>query len=110
TAAFVREAGSEGFDVVLDYVWGHPTEVLLEALTRHDVKIAASRTRLVEIGEMAGPTIALPAAALRSSGLELYGSGGGSVPHQAIFEAFPQVWALATAGKLRIKTGPVPLP
>lgn len=109
TAAFIREAGPKGFDVVLDYVWGHPTEVLLEGLTRHDVKIAASRVRLVEIGEMAGPTIALSAAALRSSGLELYGSGGGSVPHQAIFEAFPQLWALAISGKLRIKTEPVPL-
>jgi NADPH2:quinone reductase len=109
TDAFIREAGAKGFDVVLDYVWGHPTEVLLEALTRHDVKGAASRTRLVEIGEMAGPTITISAAALRSSGLELYGSGGGSVAPQAIVEAFPQVWALAIAGKLRINTEPVPL-
>ena len=109
TAAFIREAGPSRYDVVLDYVWGHPTEVLLAALTRHDVKAAASRTRLVQIGEMAGPTVALSAAALRSSGLELYGSGGGSVPPQAIFEAFPHVWALATRGKLRIQTEPVPL-
>jgi NADPH2:quinone reductase len=109
TAAVIREAGPGRFDVVLDYVWGHPTEVLLEALTRHDVKAAASRTRWVEIGEMAGATIALSAAALRSSGLELYGSGGGSVPYEAIFEAYPQVWALATSGKLRIQTEPVPL-
>jgi NADPH:quinone reductase-like Zn-dependent oxidoreductase len=107
--AFVREAGSNGYDVVLDYVWGHPTEVLLGALTRHDVKVAAGRTRVVEIGEMAGPTIALPAAALRSSGLELYGSGGGSVPHEAIFDAFPKMWALAADGKLRIETERVPL-
>jgi NADPH2:quinone reductase len=109
TDAFIREAGPTGFDVVLDYVWGHPTEVLLEVLTRHDVKGAASRTRLVEIGEMAGPTITISAAALRSSGLELYGSGGGSVAPQAILEAFPQVWALAIAGKLRINTEPIPL-
>jgi NADPH2:quinone reductase len=109
TTAFIREAGPRRFDVVLDYVWGHPTEVLLEALTRHDLKIAASRTRLVEIGEMAGPTVALSAAALRSSGLEIFGGGGGSVPHEAIFEAFPRLWALATSGKLRIKTEPVPL-
>jgi NADPH2:quinone reductase len=109
TAAFIREIDSKGFDVVIDYVWGHPTEVLVDAITRHDIKAAASRTRLVEIGEMAGPTVALPAAALRSSGLELYGSGGGSVPHQAIFEAFPKIWALAAEGKLRITTLPVPL-
>ena len=58
---------------------------------------------------MAGPTISLSAAALRSSGLELYGSGGGSVPHTAIFEAFPKVWALAAEGSLRIDTEPVAL-
>jgi NADPH2:quinone reductase len=109
TAAFVREADPRGFDVVLDYVWGHPAEIVLEALTRHDLKLAAARTRLVQIGELAGPMIALPAAALRSSGLELYGSGGGSVPHDVLFEAFPKLWALAVAGKLRIQTEPVPL-
>jgi NADPH2:quinone reductase len=107
--AFVREAGHKPFDVIIDYLWGHPTEVLLDALIGHDVKAGASRIRLVEIGEMAGPTITLPAAALRSSGLELYGSGGGSIPHSAIFDAFPQVWALAARGKLSIDTEQAPL-
>jgi len=107
--AFTREAGASGFDIVLDYLWGHPTEVLLEALTRHDLKVAAAKIRLVAIGEMAGPTLALSAAALRSSGLELSGSGGGSVPHQAIFEAFPKVWTLAASGTLRIRTETVAL-
>ena len=65
--------------------------------------------RLIEIGEMAGPTISLSAAALRSSGIEIYGSGGGSIPHTAIFDAFPQLWALAASGKLRIDTEPVSL-
>src|SRR5258708_4599334 len=96
TAAFIRQAGPRPFDVVLDYVWGHPTEVLLETLTRHDVKMAASRTRLVEIGEMAGPTIALSAAALRSSGLELYGSGGRRVAPPAPLLSLPSSIASAT--------------
>jgi NADPH2:quinone reductase len=109
TADFVREATHRRFDIILDYVWGHPTEVLLAALTGHNLKAESSRIRLVEIGEMAGPTISLSAAALRSSGLELYGSGGGSVPHTAIFDTFPQLWALAAAGKLRIETEPVAL-
>jgi len=107
--AFAREAAAKHVDVVLDFLWGRPTEILLEALTRHDVSAEASRTRLVEIGEMAGPVVSLPAAALRSSGLEIYGAGGGSVPHQVIFDTFPQVWALAAAGKLRVATEPVPL-
>ncbi len=109
TAAFTREASQKKFDIILDYVWGHPTEILLDALTGHDVKAKSSGIRLVEIGEMAGPTISLPAAALRSSGIEIYGSGGGSIPHTAIFDAFPKVWALAADGKLRIDTETVPL-
>jgi NADPH2:quinone reductase len=110
TAAFVREASHKNFDIVLDFLWGHPTEVLIDALTGHDLKAQSSRVRLVEIGEMAGPAISLSAAALRSSGLELYGSGGGgSIPHTAIFETFPQMWALAASGKLRIETEPVAL-
>jgi len=108
-AAFKREAGHKRFDIVLDYVWGHPTEVLLNALTGHDVMAESDTLRLIEVGEMAGPTISLPAAALRSSGIEIYGSGGGSIPHTAIFDAFPQLWALAAGGKLRIDTEPVPL-
>jgi len=109
TAAFIREAGHKRFDIVLDFLWGHPTEVLLHALTGHDLTVENTALRLIEIGEMAGPTISLPAAALRSSGIEIYGSGGGSVPHAAIFETFPLLWALAASGKLRIDTEPVRL-
>jgi hypothetical protein len=73
--------------------------VLLDALTGHDLKAESSRIRLIEIGEMAGPTLLLPAAALRSSGIEIYGSGGGgSIPPNAILETFPQLWALAAEG------------
>jgi NADPH:quinone reductase-like Zn-dependent oxidoreductase len=107
--AFSREALRGHFDIVLDYVWGHPTEVLLAALTGHDVRAESRGVRLIEIGEMAGPTISLPAAALRSSGIEISGTGGGSVPHSVIFDAFPKVWALAASGQLHIDTERVPL-
>ncbi len=108
--AFLREAKSSHFDIVLDYLWGHPTEVLLDALTGHDMRAVSSRVRLIEIGEMAGAAVNLPAAVLRSSGVEIYGSGGGGVvPLQAIFEAIPKVWSLAAQGKLRIDIEKVPL-
>ncbi len=110
TAAFVREADQRRFDIILDYLWGRPTTVLLDALTGHDVKAESSRIRLIEIGEMAGPTISLSAAALRSSRIEIYGSGGGgSIPHTAILETFPKLWALAAEGALRIDTEAVAL-
>ncbi len=101
--AFLRESNASHFDIVLDYLWGHPTEVLLGALTGHDTQAASGRVRLIEIGEMAGAAVNLLAAALRSSAVELYGSGGGGlVPPQAIFESIPQVWSLAAQGKLRM--------
>ncbi|MGC1371770.1 MAG: hypothetical protein WA824_06490 [Candidatus Sulfotelmatobacter sp.] len=58
---------------------------------------------------MAGPAISLPGAALRSSGLEIYGSGGGSVPKQAILEALPQIFEHAVQGTLKLETKKVPL-
>ncbi len=108
-ASFVGEASRRRFDIVLDYLWGHPTELLLNALTGHDVMAEGNAVRLVEIGEIAGPTISLSAATLRSSGIQIFGSGGGGIPHRAVFETFPQLWALAGSGKLRIDIEPVPL-
>jgi NADPH:quinone reductase-like Zn-dependent oxidoreductase len=102
-------AAKDGIDVVLDYLWGAPTEALLAALTGHDLAAESRGTRLIEIGSMAGPAISLPGAALRSSGLEIYGSGGGSVPRQAIMEAVPQIFEHAARGNLKLETKKVPL-
>jgi hypothetical protein len=66
--------------VVVDYLWGHPTEVLLDALTNHTLESRSSRTRLVQVGETAGPRVGLSASVLRSTGLEIMGMGTGSVP------------------------------
>jgi NADPH:quinone reductase-like Zn-dependent oxidoreductase len=99
----------DGIDIVLDYLWGAPTEALVAALTGHDLNAEPRTTRLIEIGSMAGPAISLPGAALRSSGLELYGAGGGSVPKQAIFEAVPQIFEQAAKGRLKVETRKVPL-
>jgi NADPH:quinone reductase-like Zn-dependent oxidoreductase len=78
--AFAAAAGERGFDVVADYLWGRPTEILLGALDRHDAEIRSGRTRLVQAGEMAGSQIALPASVLRSAGLEILGMGTGTMP------------------------------
>ncbi len=99
----------DGIDIVLDYLWGAPTEALLAALTGPDLMAEPHTTRLIEIGSMAGPTISLPGAVLRSSGLEIYGAGGGSAPKQAIFEALPQVFEHAARGALNLETKKVPL-
>jgi NADPH2:quinone reductase len=109
--AFAREAGETGFDVIIDYLWGPPTEALLAAITRRDLKPAASRVRLVEVGESAGATISLPAAALRSSRLEILGAGTGSAPAspEMWIEAIRQLLASVASGALRVDTERAPL-
>lgn len=109
--AFAHAAGDQGFDVIIDYLWGPPTEALLAAITQRNLTPATSRIRLVEVGESAGSAISLPAAALRSSRLEILGAGTGSA------SASPQMWAEAikqlmtnvASGKLHIDTERVPL-
>jgi NADPH2:quinone reductase len=108
--AFAREAGEMGYDVVIDYLWGRPTEVLLATFTHGDMTLRTSRIRLVEVGESAGPTISLRAGILRSSGLEIIGSGTGTVPPRELaLDAFNQVMARAASGELRVDTVQVPL-
>ncbi len=97
------------FDVVLDYVWGNPAECLLEAISQKGRGFAASRIRFVQIGESAGPTIALPAATLRSGGLELLGSGLGSVSIEEIFAAVAKFVKEAEKEPFQIKTTAAPL-
>lgn len=55
------------------------------------------------------PDIRLPAAVLRSSGLEILGSGGGNISYEAFFETFLKVWELASKGEVRVDAKPVPL-
>jgi hypothetical protein len=82
---------------------------VLAAITRKGLTHVAPRVRLIEVGESAGPTITLPAAVLRSSALEIYGSGAGTVPIDRVMEAIRQFIALAASGELHIDTEQVAL-
>jgi NADPH2:quinone reductase len=106
--AFAAEA-EKGIDVVIDYLCGRPTELLLEALTRGFSASGSRPTRLVEVGESAGKSITLPGATLRSIDLKLLGSGFGSVPLQQVLDAIPILFSLAAAGILNLPVEPVPL-
>jgi len=106
--AFAREAGDAGFDVIIDYVWGRPTETLLAAITRPEFAVVTKETRLVQVGESAGPTIALPAAVLRSTALTILGTAG--IPaREVLVDAMQQVMTRAARGELRMETERVPL-
>ena len=92
---FKQELAGAGVDVVLDYLWGGPAEMLLEAIAAKGVLQPGARVRYVQIGGSAGPAIALPAQTLRSCGLELLGSGLGSASMAEIRQAVAEFFAAA---------------
>jgi len=95
--------------VVIDYLWGRPTELLLEALAKTFKPSSTKSTRLVEVGESAGKTITLPGSVLRSVDLKLLGSGFGSVALDSILAAIPSLFAMAADGTLSVDVERVPL-
>lgn len=106
--SFIREAGASGFQVVVDYLWGQPTEALLSTMVKPNFAAIGVETRLVQVGESAGSTISLPAAVLRSTALTILGTGG-IPPREALVNALQQVMAYAADGKLDVATARVPL-
>ncbi len=109
----IREAltaeTARGIDVVVDYLWGRPTELVLEALAKGFKAESTRRTRLVEVGASAGPTITLPGATLRSIDLVLLGSGFGAARLDKILASIPTLFDLAAKGVLTIDVEPIPL-
>ncbi|HET9285141.1 MAG TPA: zinc-binding alcohol dehydrogenase family protein [Candidatus Angelobacter sp.] len=106
--SFIKEAGESGFQVVIDYVWGQPTETFLSAITKESFAVVGTETRLVQAGESAGSTISLPAAVLRSTALTILGTAG-IPPLDVLVNALKQVMIHAADGKLHVPTTRVPL-
>jgi NADPH:quinone reductase-like Zn-dependent oxidoreductase len=100
---------STPIDIVIDYTWGHPAELILSALKGGGaVHAVTHRVRFVTVGGMAGDHIQLSSGLLRSSAIEILGSGLGSLPKEALqkmnTEVLPEMLQLATDGKLTIET------
>jgi NADPH2:quinone reductase len=108
-AAFRGEFAGEGVDVVLDYLWGQPAESALKAIAQKGLSKLAARVRFVQIGSSAGQTISLNAATLRSSGLELLGSGFGSASLDQIKAAIGEFFKTAAEEPFQfsVKTAPL---
>jgi NADPH:quinone reductase-like Zn-dependent oxidoreductase len=107
--AFRSEIAEHGMDVVLDYLWGEPAECVLAAIAQKGLSHAAPRIRFVQIGHMAGATITLHAQTLRSSGVEVLGSGFGSASIEEIFAALKLFFEQAATKPFVTKIQAVPL-
>jgi NADPH:quinone reductase-like Zn-dependent oxidoreductase len=95
-------------DVVIDYTWGHPAELIISALSRKGLHLDARKVRFVTVGSIAGESLVLPANSLRSSAIEISGSGFGSLSGENFKEMnetmLPELLNLAAGGTLKIGT------
>lgn len=92
----LRRVLEDGIDVILDFVWGEPAQRVLELVPR-GARTGEPRRRWVQLGTVAGDAIRLRGDLLRSTGLELLGSGIGSVPVHELVAGAAELLAAAPA-------------
>lgn len=98
-------------DIVIDYLWGHSAELILSALSGDGT--FTHKTRFVSVGAMAGDNLRLSSSILRSTDIQIAGSGLGSWMKDEIQKLFteilPEMFQLAADNKLKIDTVSVDL-
>ncbi len=101
-----RRHFEQRIDIVLDYLWGPSA---LQIITAAGAGKATTPVRFVQLGLAGGPTVTLPGALLRSSAIEIMGSGIGSVAAEEIFIIIGKLMRAAPAAKFELATTPLPL-
>ena len=100
-------------DIVLDYTWGRPIELIIAAVKGEGLAALLHSVRIVTVGEMAGMNIQLASGTLRSSPIEILGSGFGSLSDQALsdfrLQILPSLLQDCQDGKLKVDIRRVPL-
>lgn len=89
------QAATGPVDVVLDGLYGKPLEAALQ--------VCASRARVVNIGNLAGPTVQVPAGLLRGKQLTLSGFAGLHIPLQEKLPALTWLWTALERGDLQVE-------
>ena len=109
-AASIRaELARNKTDIVLDYLWGPPAEAFFESISQKGLSHTSSRMRYIQIGSSAGADIKLPAAVLRSTAIEVLGSGFGAAPMEKLLLAIGDFLAEAARRPFAFRVHGVPL-
>jgi NADPH:quinone reductase-like Zn-dependent oxidoreductase len=108
TLTFDELGEAADVDVVIDYVWGQPTaQAIVDLLTNRGDR--SKPLTWIEVGAIAGPEAAIPAAALRSARLQIVGSGIGSVPGRDFRKELPNLVKAVADGAFDVRAKSVPL-
>jgi NADPH:quinone reductase-like Zn-dependent oxidoreductase len=109
TQAFREAIHDARTNVILDYLWGASAGALIAAIAGHGAREGERRIRYVQAGSIAGPTAVLDASAFRSSGLEMMGTGLGSVSQKLLIKSIGGVFRAAATARFHIATEAIPL-
>jgi NADPH:quinone reductase-like Zn-dependent oxidoreductase len=107
TESFRRTIKEHRVSVIIDYLWGASAQSIINAVTGHGSVEGEPPIRFVQIGSITGEAIPLSAAALRSSGLKLMGSGLGSVSYAGLIRSISGLMGAIVPGRFRIEAEPV---
>lgn len=105
--AELRGHFADGIDIVLDYLWGASARAMLVAAAKAAPE--GLPIRFVQIGAASGTESSIPAAVLRSSAIELKGSGLGSVGLPQLMAAIGGVFRAAAQADLALEYRTVPV-
>jgi len=104
----LKEVFAVGIHVVIDYLWGESARTIIVAIAK--AVEDATPVRFVHVGGASGDEdISLPGAALRSSAIQLMGSGLKSLPLPKLFDSIRRILKAVGPAKLRITTKIMPL-
>lgn len=109
TALLRQEIQGGGIDIVLDYLWGEPAACILNALVGSGSGEAAPRLRFVNIGAIAGATLPMNPGVLRSTGLEMTGSGLGSIATEELVKVVGRLLEAVRPGNMKVEANALPL-
>ena len=109
TALLRQEIQGGGIDIVLDYLWGEPAACILNALVGSGSGEAAPRLRFVNIGAIAGATLPMNPGVLRSTGLEMTGSGLGSIATEELVKVVGRLLEAVRPGNMKVEANAIPL-
>jgi NADPH:quinone reductase-like Zn-dependent oxidoreductase len=104
----LMEALARGIHVVIDYLWGASARAIIVAIAK--AVEDATPVRFIHVGGASREeNIELPGAALRSSAIQLMGSGIKSVPFPRLLGAITSVFEAVAPAGLQIATKSFPL-
>ena len=99
--AALRDAAAGTIDVTIDTLWGEPALAAMQAASRH--------ARHVQVGQIAGVNITLPAPAIRSVSLDVRGFSVAHPPVELKREAHRRLVEHARRGEIVVDVERIPL-